>query len=714
MITRTTCGVGIDLGTTFCGYSVCQGSATPTRGKFPGEGAQLLSAVHVGAGATPVVGRPARHAAFKNPKDFHCHFKRGIPTQPDKPWNGGPTPVQLTAHLLGHIWLTILQTFPAVQQHLPQQGGARPPDELKVAVTHPASYRLEQQQALLRAADQVGNGFRIDAFYSEPVAGSFWYRQHAQTQLKEGDLLVVLDLGGGTFDISLLAYGHGAFDEKIADRGDSRLGGLNFTGAVFQHLCRNGFADLASCFDPATGLDLTGDSLTDADRRAAGALWEKAEELKLALSTLENATAYWESPHGLRELPLDLPAFLDLCANSPSGNLWKAFDRAVETTLEGTSLRWSDVAHVVLIGGSALSPGLRSRVALLTDRPVEHVYLSSDSEHVVADGASYYALAGERTAQVLPGGLGVRLRQDSGYVYKMFFEPGHIIPATGQTVERLGQYLDAPGGHCRLQLELAEAKAGAVGRQASDGALYLSEDQVVPVHTVQLDAQFPGGRHEARLGFDYYGRQLTYRLSLADQAQTEVLSGSVLNPEGGPPAPSPTNSYAVVFLLDRSGSMAGEKLAAAKSALRMVAAALDKRAVQAALISFGDFTRVDCSLTGDLDQLVSQVETLAANGATPLDAAIALARQQLANDTQSTRLAIVVTDGLPNDAAAAAREAASLKAEGTRLIAVGIGHDAAEQYLRYTLASTPQDYFFAEGARDIARTLATIVELYIA
>ena len=117
-------------------------------------------------------------------------------------------------------------------------------------------------------------------------------------------------------------------------------------------------------------------------------------------------------------------------------------------------------------------------------------------------------------------------------------------------------------------------------------------------------------------------------------------------------------------------------------------------------------------LSDDLDRIATAVTTLSANGRTPMAQGIELASTQLSEKGRG-RLIVLVTDGQPDKANAAAAKATDAKADDIRIFCVGIGDDVCEGFLKYEIASSPQEYRFAEKGDDLLGIFESILELYI-
>ena len=131
-MTNTHCEIciGIDLGTTFSGVTLFRGRKKINM-TFPRDGAQLPSAVYVDGSGGNLYGKAAVNAACRNPALLYWHFKRGMVSEPDDPWNGGPSPVELSGFLLKYIWDVICKVSPDVKDYVPELGGTRDSSLLK-------------------------------------------------------------------------------------------------------------------------------------------------------------------------------------------------------------------------------------------------------------------------------------------------------------------------------------------------------------------------------------------------------------------------------------------------------------------------------------------------------------------------------------------------------------------------------------------------------
>ena len=244
----------------------------------------------------------------------------------------------------------------------------------QAVITVPAYFNDSQRQATMDAGKIAG--IEVLRIINEPTAASLAYG----LDKKQNETILVFDLGGGTFDVSILEVGDGIF-EVLATAGDTNLGGDDFDKVLVNWL----IAD----FKEQEGIDLTNDI------QALQRLTEAAEKAKMELSTIEKTnislpfiTADATGPkHIDKELTREV--FETLCKN-----LIARCKIPVEKALNDARLDKSDINEIVLVGGSTRIPAIKQLVESLTNKKPNQ---SVNPDEVVAIGAAIQAgiLAGE-------------------------------------------------------------------------------------------------------------------------------------------------------------------------------------------------------------------------------------------------------------------------------------------------------------------------------
>jgi len=244
----------------------------------------------------------------------------------------------------------------------------------QAVITVPAYFNDSQRQATMDAGKIAG--IEVLRIINEPTAASLAYG----LDKKQNETIIVFDLGGGTFDVSILEVGDGIF-EVLATAGDTNLGGDDFDKALVQWLIND--------FKQQEDIDLSDDI------QALQRLTEAAEKAKMELSTVEKTTIHLPfitanktgPKHIEKELTRDV--FENLCEN-----LINRCRIPVERALDDARLEKSDINEVVLVGGSTRIPAIQELVESITGKKPNQ---SVNPDEVVAIGAAIQAgiLAGE-------------------------------------------------------------------------------------------------------------------------------------------------------------------------------------------------------------------------------------------------------------------------------------------------------------------------------
>ena len=244
----------------------------------------------------------------------------------------------------------------------------------QAVITVPAYFNDSQRQATIDAGKIAG--IEVLRIINEPTAASLAYG----LDQKQNETILVFDLGGGTFDVSILEVGDGIF-EVLATAGDTNLGGDDFDKVLVNWLLED--------FEEKEGIDLA------EDIQALQRLTEAAEKAKMELSTVEKTTIHLPfitadktgPKHIEKELTREV--FEKLC-----NSLIEQCRIPVEKALSDARLEKSDINEVVLVGGSTRIPAIQNLVKSITGKDPNQTV---NPDEVVAIGAAIQAgiLAGE-------------------------------------------------------------------------------------------------------------------------------------------------------------------------------------------------------------------------------------------------------------------------------------------------------------------------------
>jgi molecular chaperone DnaK len=393
--------VGIDLGTTNSCVAVMEGGKPTVIANA--EGARTTpSVVAFAKNNDRLVGQIAKRQSVMNPENTFYSVKRFIGRRFDEVTNETTEVPYKIVNSGGNVRL---ESSNAGKQFAPEEISAQVLRKLKddaskylgeevtqAVITVPAYFNDSQRQATKDAGKIAG--LEVLRIINEPTAASLAYG----LEKKANETILVFDLGGGTFDVSILEIGDGVF-EVLSTSGDSHLGGDDFDKKIVDHM--------AAEFMKAEGIDLR------KDKQALQRLTEAAEKAKIELSSATQSdinlpfiTATQDGPKHL-ELSLTRAKFEELAAD--------LIDRCripVENALRDSKLSKDKIQEVVMVGGSTRIPAVQQLVKnFMGKEPNQGV----NPDEVVAIGAAIQAgvLSGEKGTEglllldVTPLSLGV-------------------------------------------------------------------------------------------------------------------------------------------------------------------------------------------------------------------------------------------------------------------------------------------------------------------
>ena len=332
-------------------------------------------------------------------------------------------------------------------------------------ITVPAYFNDAQRQATKDAGKIAGiNVLRI---INEPTAAALAYG----LDKKKNETILVFDLGGGTFDVSILEVGDGVFEVKSTS-GDTHLGGDDFDKVLVDWL--------ADEFKKSHGVDLR------ADKQALQRLTEAAEKAKVELSSVMETTislpfitANASGPQHL-EAKLGRAQFDDLTAG-----LVNRCRKPVEQAMADAKLTAKDIAEVILVGGSTRIPAVQKMVRSLTGKDPNQ---SVNPDEVVAVGAAIQAgvLTGELKDVVLldvtPLSLGV---ETMGGVMTKIIERNTTIPARRSQI-----FSTADDNQPEVDVHVLQGEREMAGDNRTLGRVKLSGIAPAPRGLPQIEVTF--------------------------------------------------------------------------------------------------------------------------------------------------------------------------------------------------------------------------------
>ena len=442
--------VGIDLGTTNSVVAVLEGGEPTVIANA--EGNRTTPSIVAFKGEEILVGELAKRQAITNPDNTIRSIKREIGSKWKEKFEGKDyTPQEISARIL---------------QKLKRDAESYIGEDVTDAVITVPAYFNDAERQATKEAGQIA-GLNVLRIINEPTAAALAYG----LENNEDQKILVYDLGGGTFDVSVLEISEGVFEVKSTS-GDSKLGGDDWDERVMDWLVEK--------FKSSTGIDLS------EDKMAMQRIKEGAEKAKIELSStteteinLPFITANDAGPQHLLE-KLSRSEFEKI-----TSDLVERTKEPVTKAVKDAGMSFSDIQHIILVGGSTRIPAVQALVKSITGKePSKGV----NPDEVVASGAAIQAgvLKGDvkdvLLLDVTPLTLGVETK--GGIMTKMI-ERNTTIPT-----KRSETFSTADDGQTEVTIHVLQGEREMASGNKSLGTFNLTGIPSAKAGTPQIEVTF--------------------------------------------------------------------------------------------------------------------------------------------------------------------------------------------------------------------------------
>ena len=669
--------IGIDLGTT--NTLACYLKNGKTKLINFSSGKNMLPSMLAVEEDQIIIGKVAKELRKTNPYNVIRSSKTYM-ADPKKTWTVGGktfTPTQVAAEILKEV-----------KRHVIKKLKCTPETTINAVITVPAYFTGNQKDETKKAGEAAG--FNVTQIITEPMAAAV----AAVRELELDEKIFVVDLGGGTFDISVLQADQANHTYRaLGTDGDKKLGGDDFDKMLYNYFIEIIQDDL--------GIDLStpkSSGLSETEYyKMVGSVSDAAELAKIDLSSAESCKINLPNLFHYNDKTYDFTyemtreEFEDIC--QPLFD--KIISRIKKFIDESDKFKVSEIGTVILAGGSCYIPKVKRDVEKIFNKKADS---QLDLDTLVVVGACIVANSGENLTtiqDILSHSLGVEVfsPEKKKMILSKILRKGEVYPCEYSKV-----YTTAQNNQTIVPIYIYEAGSDAEDVEDIEAHEYYGDV------SLQNIPPAPAGVPKIKVSFSY---DKSGTVVVAAQDENSGVRNLIEIKKGDKPIrPKLQASIDFMLLLDISGSMYGSPLHEATRACEILFNdMIDFDIHRMGFITFESYTRRLVPLTHDKNSLKNALYNLSAGGGTNLADALRCADEDLA-ESSNKKVVIIVTDGQPFDENFTLDYAARMKSKSIRIVTIGAGSDIGENFIK-RVSSSPQDAYKINNMSELQRTFET-------
>jgi molecular chaperone DnaK len=555
-----------------------------------------------------------------------------------------------------------------------------------VVITVPAYFGDPQRRATIEAGKMAG--LNVVQVINEPTAAAYSYGLH---KLGENQRVLVFDLGGGTFDVTVIEIGGDKIEVK-ATNGDHQLGGKDWDEALIQYI--------AERFESMHGIS----PLTDEGDYQS--LKEKALSAKISLSSLPKVNIIYGCRGKTIKEEITRETFEKITTRQVE-QCRMLTERVLKETKHVLNIPKEEsikIDVVLLAGGSTRMPMV---INMLRDYFGKEPSKSLNPDECVALGAAVkaallkketWALPGEKKVWGLPPNMEDTNVTSHSFGLVAFKEDGEIF--NKKIILKNTPY---PKDESRDDLTTTYDNQEIIKIYVLEGEAEDPRDcDLVGSYQFYDIPKRPKGKTRFKVTYRYNENQIVEVEAVDLENNKKLPFKEIENADLDRLATSTETD--VALLIDCSSSMCGGAIEDAKKAAISFVGNFKIQNGRVGLIAFpGGMVHPLCT---DFPSITSRIKTLNASGGTPMTEALDIAYSQMLIQGEGENVIVLLSDGAPANPSSAEASAEIAKKKGIRIITIGVS-GADEQFLK-KIASSPDDYYFCNQSVELESTFINI------